>query len=80
MTARPPHDALAPDLAPDLAPYLEAAAPLLGLPVRPEWREGVAFHLATLLAAAERVAGHPLPDELEAAPVFVPVPAAGAGR
>ncbi|ACA16602.1 conserved hypothetical protein [Methylobacterium sp. 4-46] len=67
MTETPPPPAA-------LAAYLDAAAPLLGLDVRPEWREGVLGHLATLLAAAARAAGHPLPDELEAAPVFEAAP------
>ncbi|MFE1603231.1 DUF4089 domain-containing protein [Methylobacterium sp. ID0610] len=73
MSEAPP----APEAPPSpeaLAAYLDAAAPLLGLTVEPEWRDGVIGHLATLLGAAGRVLGHPLPDETEAAPVFEAAP------
>ncbi len=64
-----PSAAVAP-MAPDLAAYAAAAAPLLGLALDPAWIEPVCRNLAVLSAAADLVAGFPLPDEAEAAPVF----------
>ncbi|AWN38080.1 DUF4089 domain-containing protein [Methylobacterium radiodurans] len=55
---------------PDLTAYATAAAPLLGLALDPAWIEPVRRNLAVLFAAADLVAGFPLPDEAEAAPVF----------
>lgn len=50
--------------------YARTAAPLLGLSLDPAWLEPIAKNLAVLAAAAELVAGFPLADEAEAAPVF----------
>ncbi|GJD52552.1 hypothetical protein OPKNFCMD_5318 [Methylobacterium crusticola] len=61
-----------------LGPYVDAAAPVLGLAIDPAWRDGVTTHLAAILAAAQRVTGFPLPDTLEAAPVFEAAPAGAA--
>ncbi|MEH3147766.1 MAG: DUF4089 domain-containing protein [Methylobacterium frigidaeris] len=57
-----------------LGGYVDAAAPLLGLSLAPEWREGVIAHLSAILAAGGRFDGFPLPDEAEAAPVFEAAP------
>ena len=54
----------------DLAAYTDAAAALLGIPVAPEWRAGVASHLAIILANAELVAEHEGASTSEPAPVF----------
>ncbi|MCK8783489.1 DUF4089 domain-containing protein [Roseomonas sp. NAR14] len=54
----------------DPAAYVDAAAALLGLEVRPEWREGVVANLQATAAAARLMLEFPLPDELDAAPVF----------
>lgn len=51
--------------------HLIAAAGLLGLDIRPEWRDGVRANLRTTLAMGRQVATFPLPDEAEPAPVFV---------
>lgn len=50
--------------------YAAAAASLLGLRLDPAWVEAVSANLRVLAAAADRVAGFPLPDEAEAAPRF----------
>lgn len=52
-----------------LAPLIDSAA-LLGLAVRPEWRDGVGTHLRATLALAALVTAFPLPDTAEPAPVF----------
>ena len=52
------------------ATFIEAAAALQGLAIRPDWREGVATHFKATAAAAALVLSWPLPDELDAAPVF----------
>ncbi len=57
-------------VVPDLTAYAAAAAPLLGLTLDPSWIEPVCRNLAVLSAAADLVAGFPLPDAAEAAPVF----------
>ena len=54
----------------DLDVLIAAGARLLGIPVRPEWREAIRQHLAVSLAHARTVAEFPLPDEAEPAPVF----------
>ena len=54
----------------DIAAYVDAAAALIGIPVAPEWRAGVADHLAIILANAELVAGHDASSTAEPAPVF----------
>ncbi|HEV8530003.1 MAG TPA: DUF4089 domain-containing protein [Methylomirabilota bacterium] len=51
--------------------YLEHVAPLLGLTIPPECREGVARNLAILLAAGALVRDFPVGDT-ETAPVFKP--------
>ncbi|WP_287745668.1 DUF4089 domain-containing protein [Methylobacterium sp.] len=63
-----------PPSADAIGAYVDAAAPLLGLTVDPAWRDGVVGHLGAILAAAGRALSEPLPDELEAAPVFEAAP------
>ena len=53
-----------------VAAFVDAAAVLQALAVAPEWREGVMTHFKATAAAAALVLSHPLPDELDAAPVF----------
>lgn len=50
--------------------YATLAAPLLGLALDPAWMGPITANLRVLAAAAELVAGFPLPDEAEAAPRF----------
>ena len=52
--------------------YAERMAAAVGLPLDPARRAAVAQHLALLLAAAALVLEFPLPEEIEAAPVFEP--------
>lgn len=61
-----------PDTPPPFEPerYAAAAAGLLGLALDPAWIEPVTANLRVLAAAADLVAGFPLPDEAEAAPRF----------
>jgi Protein of unknown function (DUF4089) len=53
------------------AEHLLAAATLLGLDIRPEWRDGVRANLQVSLNFGALVAAFPLADEAEPAPVFV---------
>jgi hypothetical protein len=52
--------------------YLDAAAFLLGLPIRPEDRAEVLNAFAVLRGHAQMVAAFALPEETEAAPRFTP--------
>ena len=52
--------------------YAEHAAAAIGLPLDPARKAAVVQHLAVMLAAAALVLEFPLPDEVEAAPVFEP--------
>jgi len=49
---------------------IAASAAALALPIDPSWRANVRLHLQLTLAHAARVDEFPLPDEIEAAPVF----------
>jgi hypothetical protein len=61
-----------PSLQPsDVARYVDEVAPLIGLPIPPECREGVARNLAGLLAAGALLGDFPVGDT-ETAPVFEP--------
>ncbi len=53
-----------------IAAFIDAAAALQGLAIAPDQREGVATHFKATAAAAALVLSWPLPDELDAAPVF----------
>jgi hypothetical protein len=59
------------DLA-SVAAYVDQAAPLMGLTLTPEQRDGVIRNLAVTLTVAQLVMEFPLPDDVDAAPVFHP--------
>ncbi|WP_019903491.1 DUF4089 domain-containing protein [Methylobacterium sp. 77] len=50
--------------------YIDAASALLGIPLDPAWVAAVGANLTVLHAASGLVAGFPLPDVAEPAPVF----------
>lgn len=54
----------------DLDAFVASGAPLLGLTIRPEWRETIRLHLAISLAHARAVTELRLPDEVDPAFVF----------
>jgi hypothetical protein len=54
----------------DLDAFIDAGTGLLGIAIRPEWREAIRLHLAVSLAHARTVSEFPLSDEAEQAPVF----------
>ena len=56
----------------DLDAYVTATAAALGLPIAPESRALVTENVARLMAAAALVMDLPLPEDVEAAPVFRP--------
>ncbi len=49
---------------------ITANAATLALPIDPSWHANVKLHLKLILAHAARIEEFPLPDEIEAAPVF----------
>ena len=51
-------------------PDIEALAAALGIPIRPEWHDGIRQNLAISLRLGALMAEAPLPDELDLAPVF----------
>jgi hypothetical protein len=55
-----------------IAAYVDHAAPLMGLELTPEQREGVIRNLAVTFAVARLVMEFPLGDDVDAAPVFQP--------
>jgi hypothetical protein len=58
--------------ASDLEAYLDAAAPVLGLTVRPEWRAAVLANLTVTARFAALVAEFPVDEREEPAPVYRP--------
>jgi hypothetical protein len=54
----------------ELDAYIAAGTELLGIHVRPEWRDAVRQHLAMSFDLGRLVLAFPLPDEAEPAPVF----------
>jgi 1-carboxybiuret hydrolase subunit AtzG-like len=54
----------------DLDAFIDAGTRLLGVVIRPEWREAIRSHLAVSFGHAGTVADFALPDEAEPAPVF----------
>jgi hypothetical protein len=56
----------------DVETYVDAAAALIDLPIAPEHRPGVVLNLGRVAAMAALVMEFPLPDDVEAAPVFRP--------
>jgi Protein of unknown function (DUF4089) len=51
--------------------FVEAGTTLLGIPVQPDWRDGIRQHLRVSFAMGSVVLAFPLPDDAEPAPVFV---------
>jgi hypothetical protein len=49
---------------------IEAGTTLLGIDMKPGWRQAVRVHLAISLRHAESVLETELPDDLDPAPVF----------
>lgn len=56
----------------NLDQYVEQTSELLNLPIAPEYHTGVVKNLATIAASAQLVTEFPLPEDIEAAPVFEP--------
>lgn len=56
----------------DLGELVDLTAKLLELPLDPEHRPGVIANLSRTATIAQLVLEFPLPDEVEAAPVFQP--------
>ena len=56
----------------DLNRYVEQMALVLDLPLQPEHQAGVVDNLARMKAIAQFVNEFPLPEEIEAAPIFQP--------
>jgi hypothetical protein len=54
----------------DAATYVDAAAAAIGLPLDPAHRPGVILNLARIAEMAALFMDFPLPDEIEAAPVY----------
>jgi 1-carboxybiuret hydrolase subunit AtzG-like protein len=54
----------------DLDAFISAGTRLIGIDIRPEWREAIRLHLAVSLAHARTVGEFSLPDEADPAPVF----------
>jgi hypothetical protein len=59
------------DLA-SIAAYVDAAAPMVGLSLTPEQRDGVIRNLAVTFTVAQLVMDFPLADDVDAGPVFQP--------
>jgi len=55
-----------------IASYVDHAAPLMGLTLTSEQREGVIHNLGTTFAVAQLVMEFPLSEDVDAAPVFHP--------
>jgi hypothetical protein len=49
---------------------IDAGTAVLGIDMKPEWRQAVRMHLAISLSHAATVLEVPLPDHLDPAPVF----------
>jgi precorrin-4 methylase len=54
------------------AAYVEQMSELLDLPLDPEYFPGVVKNFATISAIATLVMEFPLPEDIEAAPIFEP--------
>ena len=55
-----------------IAAYVDHAAPLVGLALTAEQRDAVIRNLAITMQVATLVMEFPLPDDVDAAPVFHP--------
>jgi hypothetical protein len=56
----------------DVGVYVDQMALLLDLPIKDEYRDGVVANFERIKAIAQLVNLFPLPEEIEAAPVFEP--------
>ncbi|MBD1806270.1 DUF4089 domain-containing protein [Microcoleus sp. FACHB-SPT15] len=56
----------------NLAAYIEQMSEILDLPINPEYRPDVIKNFASICAIATLVTDFPLPEDIEAAPVFEP--------
>ena len=56
----------------DLAEWVDQMAALVDLPLHPEHRPGVVENFSRIAAIAQLVMEFPLPETVEAAPVFEP--------
>ncbi|MEQ9484235.1 DUF4089 domain-containing protein [Coleofasciculus sp. F4-SAH-05] len=56
----------------DFGEYVDRMAELMDLPINPEYRPGVVDNITRIAAIAQLVNEFPLPDTIEAAPVFEP--------
>ena len=54
----------------DIEAFVDTAAVLVGIQIEPEWRAGVASHLAIIMANAELVAEADCAATTEPAPVY----------
>lgn len=56
----------------DPTEYVDQMSLLINLPLDPEHRPGVIENMERMIAVAKLVTEFPLPEEIEAAPVFEP--------
>lgn len=56
----------------DIADYVDRMAELMDLPIDPEYHSGVVDNMTRIAAIAQLVNEFPLPDTIEAAPIFEP--------
>ncbi len=54
------------------AEYVDQAALAVGLPIPPEYHQGVVENFERIVIVAQLVMDVPLPEEIEIAPVFEP--------
>jgi hypothetical protein len=55
-----------------IAEFVDLMAALVQLPIPPEYRESVIANFERIAAIAQLVNEFPIPEEIEAAPVFKP--------
>lgn len=56
----------------DIGAYVDAMAQTIGLPIEPQYRDAVIANVERTAQVAAQALAEPLPDDLEAAPVFRP--------
>ncbi|MFP5273762.1 DUF4089 domain-containing protein [Coleofasciculus sp.] len=56
----------------DVSEYVDRMAELIDLPIDPEYRPSVVDNITRIAAIAQLVNDFPLPDTIEAAPIFEP--------
>jgi len=55
-----------------IAEYIDRMAELIDLPIDSEYHQGVVDNLTRIAAIAQLVNEFPIPDDIEAAPIFEP--------